>query len=902
MIKIAKKNGASDAIFAQLVNFAKKDIDEVLASLGTDRDGLTVEEAEERLEMYGLNEVAHEKPDPWYVQLVKAFINPFIGILVFLAIVSYITDILFVLPQDRDWSTIIIISIMVLVSGLLRFVQEYRSNIEAEKLKAMVHTTAAVKRKETGVKEIKMEEIVPGDIIHLAAGDMVPADLRVITSKDLFINQATLTGESEPVEKYPNLKEEKRKAESLSISDLENICFMGTSVVSGSAIGVVISTGERTYFGSMAKTLVGQRAMTSFEKGIDNVSRLLIKFMAAMFPVVFIINGLTKGNWLDALLFALAVAVGLTPEMLPMIVTTNLAKGAVAMAKHKTIVKRLDAIQNFGAMDILCTDKTGTLTLNKIVLEKHLDIHGNEDDRVLRHAFLNSYYQTGLRNLLDIAILEYGEEKGMKGSELEKIYKKVDEIPFDFVRRRMSVVLESENGVDGKKRQLVTKGAVEEMLSICDWVEYKGEVVPLTEEIKEEALEMVRKLNEDGMRVLAVAQKNEVPPEGVFSVADESKMVLMGFLAFLDPPKETAPYAIKALKEHGVEVKILTGDNEIVTKKVCKEVGIPVQNVLLGEEIENMTDDELAEIAERTTIFAKLTPMQKARIIKALRTKGHVVGFLGDGINDAPAMREADVAISVDNAVDIAKESADIILLEKSLMVLEEGVVEGRKIFGNIMKYIAITASSNFGNVFSVLVASAFLPFLPMAPLQLLFLNLTYDLSMASIPWDRMDREYIEKPRKWDAANIGHFMIWFGPTSSIFDITTYALMFFVVGPMVIGGSYFLLPAELKAQFVSLFQTGWFVESLWTQTMVVHMLRTEKVPFIQSMPAWPLFLFTMTAILVGTVVPFTIFGAQLGMRPLPLTYFGIVLIPTILAYLTLAQYVKTRFIKRFGTLL
>jgi Mg2+-importing ATPase len=855
MIKIAKKNDFTDSILTQLIEFARKDVDEILAQLGTNREGLTSEEAQDRLEMYGLNEVAHEKPAPWYIQLIKAFINPFIGILVFLAIVSYITDVLFTAPQDRDWSTIIIISIMVTVSGLLRFVQEYRSNVEAEKLKALVYTTAAVIRKDTGEKEIKIEEIVPGDIIHLAAGDMVPADVRVITSKDLFINQATLTGESEPVEKYPDLKEEKRKAKDLSLSDLENICFMGTNVVSGSAIAVVLSTGDRTYFGSMAKSLVGHRVMTSFERGINNVSKVL--------------------------LFALAVAVGLTPEMLPMIVTTNLAKGAVTMAKRKTIVKRLDAIQNFGAMDVLCTDKTGTLTLNKIVVEKHLDIHGNEDDRVLRHAYLNSFYQTGLRNLMDVAILEYGAEKGFNG--LEKIYKKVDEIPFDFVRRRMSVVLESEGG----KRQLVTKGAVEEVLSICEYAEYKGEVVPLTDEIRQEVREMVKRLNEDGMRVLAVAQKNDVPPEGVFSVADESKMVLMGYIGFLDPPKESAPYAIKALKEHGVDVKILTGDNEIVTKKICKEVGINVENVLLGNEIENMTDEELAEVAEKTTIFAKLSPMQKSKIIKTLQNN--------------PALREADVGISVDSAVDIAKESADIILLEKSLTVLEEGVVEGRRIFGNIMKYIAVTSSSNFGNVFSVLVASAFLPFLPMQPLQLLFLNLTYDLSMTSVPWDTMDREYIQKPRKWDAANIGNFMIWFGPISSIFDITTYALMFFLIGPIVIGGSYFLLPEALKLLFISLFQTGWFVESLWTQTMVVHMLRTEKIPFIQSIASWPLLLFTSAAVTVGTIVPFTSFGAKIGMMPLPAMYF-LFLIATLLAYLILAQYVKTRFVKRFGSLL
>jgi Mg2+-importing ATPase len=757
------------------------------------------------------------------------------------------------------------------------------------------------KLKVSNVKEINIEEIVPGDIVYLAAGDMIPADLRIISSKDLFVNQATLTGESEPVEKYPNLKKDKLNQDNLTLTDLNNICFMGTSVVSGSAMGVVLLTGQHTYLGLMAKTLVGKRSKTSFEKGIDDVSKLLIRFMAFMFPIVFIVNWLTKGSWLDALLFALAVAVGLTPEIFPMIITTNLAKGAVAMAKRKTIVKKLDSIQNFGAMDVLCTDKTGTLTLNKIVLEKHLNIAGEEDERVLRHAFLNSYYQTGLKNLMDQAIINYGEEKGIKGSELEKIYRKIDEIPFDFVRKRMSVVLESRSEGETIKRQLITKGAVEEILSICEWVEYKEKVVPLTQEIKNEVMETVNQLSKDGMRILAIAQKNDVPPEDVFSVADENKMVLMGFLAFLDPPKESAPAAIKALLELGVDVKILTGDNELVTKKICKEVGLSIKNVLLGNDIEKMTDDELSKIVEETTIFAKLSPMQKSQIIKALRSKGHVVGFLGDGINDAPAMRASDVGISVDSAADIAKESADIILLEKSLTVLEEGVIEGRKIFGNIMKYLAITTSSNFGNVFSVLVASAFLPFLPMQPLQILFLNLVYDISMSTVPWDKLDKEYIKKPRKWDARKISSFMIWFGPISSIFDITTYILMYFLVGPAVIGNSYFLLPEYLKLQFASLFQTGWFVESLWSQTMVVHMLRTEKMPFIQSTASWPLMIFTSLGVTIGTIIPFTSIGESFGFVPLPGIYF-LFLMFTLIAYLTVAQYVKERFIHKFGSLL
>jgi len=901
MLKIPRKNDHVYSIVKQLYDFATMEPEELFLQLGTDKDGLPQEEVEKRFAIYGRNELVHEKPPRWYIQLTKSFINPFTGILIFIAIVSYLTDVLFIAPQYRDWSTIVIIFVIILISGFLHFIQEYRSSVKTEKLKSMIHTTAAVKRKGMDVKEINIEKIVPGDIVYLAAGDMIPADLRIISSKDLFVNQATLTGESEPVEKYPNLKTKNLSLNNLTLTDLHNICFMGTSVVSGSAIGVVILTGQHAYLGLMAKTMVGKRTKTSFEKGIDDVSKLLIKFMAFMFPVVFIINWLTKGSWLDALLFALAVAVGLTPEIFPMIITTNLAKGAVAMAKRKTIVKRLDAIQNFGAMDILCTDKTGTLTLNKTVLVKYLNINGEADERVLRYAFLNSYYQTGLKNLMDQAIINYGEEKGIKGSELEKIYKKIDEIPFDFVRKRMSVVLESKSEEGTNKRQLITKGAVEEILSICECVEYKDKVVPLTDEVKNEVLNIVKELSEDGMRLLAIAQKNDVPPADIFSVMDENQMVLMGFLAFLDPPKESAPEAVKALLELGVDVKILTGDNELVTKKICKEVGLPIKNVVLGNEIEKMTDDELSKIVEETTIFAKLSPMQKSQIIKALRNNGHVVGFLGDGINDAPAMREADVGISVDSAVDIAKESADIILLKKSLTVLEEGVIEGRKIFGNIMKYLAVTTSSNFGNVFSVSVASAFLPFLPMQPLQILFLNLVYDISMSTIPWDKLDKEYIKKPRKWDATKISSFMIWFGPISSIFDITTYTLMFFLVGPKIIGNSYFLLPETLKPQFVSLFQTGWFVESLWTQTMIVHMLRTEKIPFIQSIASWPLMLFTSLGVTLGTIIPFTSVGESLGFVPLPGIYF-LILLFTLLAYLIVAQFVKERFIKKFGSLL
>jgi len=889
-------HGRINTLLSKLSEFAKMDKEEVLKALGTSIDGLSEAEAKRRLEIYGINEVIYEKPPTWYSILIKSYNNPFVYILLFLAIVSLVADYLLAPPEEKDISSVIIISTMLIISGFMRFVQEYRSNKAIERLKSMVRITTAVKRKGKEVEEIKRERVVPGDIVYLSAGDMVPADLRIISSKDLFVNQAVLTGESEPVEKYPYLRDEKKSLENLSIYDLENICFMGTSVVSGTAVGVVILTGKDTYLGSMARSIVGHKVKTGFEKGIDDTSKVFIAFMAVMFPIVFLVNGITKGDWFDALMFALAVALGLTPEMLTMIITGNLAKGAIAMARQKTIVKRLEAIQNFGAMDILCTDKTGTLTLNKVVLKKALGLDGKENLNVLRYAFLNSHYQTGLKNILDMAIIEYAEEHGLKGSDLEKAYKKVDEIPFDFVRRRMSVVLEKEG-----KRQLITKGAVEETLYICTKAYYNGEALPITEDIKNKILELVRDLNEDGMRVLAVAVKEDVPPEEVFSVEDERDMTLVGFLAFLDPPKETAPEAIRALMDHGVEIKILTGDNPIVAQKVCKDVGLPIKGILLGKYIDKMSDEELSEKAEYTTIFAKVNPSQKARIIRSLRSKGHIVGFLGDGINDAPAMKEADVAISVDNAVDIAKESADIILLRKSLLVLERGVLEGRRVFGNILKYLSITASSNFGNVFSIMVASLFLPFLPMAPMQLILLDMVYHSGMGAMPWDHMDEEWLKVPRRWKPIQIGRFMLWFGPTSSIFDITTYALMFFLIGPMAIGASYFSLTGIQKQQFVHLFQTGWFVESLWTQTMVVYMLRTQKVPFLESLPATPLLVITAFGMLIGLIIPYTPLGTYFDMVALPWYYFPIVLFPTLFAYLMLAQFVKRQFIKRYGEL-
>ncbi|MEG0616993.1 MAG: magnesium-translocating P-type ATPase [Oscillospiraceae bacterium] len=839
---------------------------------------------------YGKNEITHQKSNSLLKRLMCAFINPFTAVLFVLALISVVTDVIIAAPADRDFTSVIIVMTMVIVSGTLRFVQETRSNKSAEKLSAMVKTTTAVQRGANGKTEIALSEVVVGDIIHLAAGDMVPADVRILQAKDLFVSQSSLTGESEPLEKtayeYSN--------SICNPLELVNLAFMGSNVISGSATCIVITTGNDTVFGSMAQAITGKKVITNFEKGVNSVSWLLIRFMMCMTPVVLFVNGFTKGDWTQAFLFALSVAVGLTPEMLPMIVTTTLAKGAVNMAKKKTVIKNLNSIQNFGAMDILCTDKTGTLTQDKVVLEYHLDIHGNENERVLRHAFLNSFHQTGLKNLMDIAILSHMQEKEM--IVLSEKYHKVDEIPFDFNRRRMSVVVADEIG----KTQLITKGAVEEMLSISAYVEYQGKIEPLTSSIRSEILKTIEQLNADGMRVIAVAQKTNPSTVGIFSVADETDMVLMGYLAFLDPPKETTKSAINALKEYGVSVKVLTGDNDAVTRCICRQVGMKVDNLLLGTDIDKMNDEQLCKAAQDTNVFAKLSPQQKTRIVAALRKSGHTVGFMGDGINDAAAMKEADVGISVDTAVDIAKESADIILLEKDLMILEQGVIEGRRTFGNTIKYIKMTASSNFGNMFSVVAASAFLPFLPMLPIQILILNLIYDISCISIPWDNMDSDYLKQPRKWDASSIGKFMLWIGPTSSVFDIMTYVVMFFIICPNICGGAYGASGVN-NALFTALFNAGWFVESLWSQTLVIHMIRTPKIPFIQSRASLPVLSVTTLAITIGTIIPYTTFGAQLGMSPLPLTYFPW-LIGMILGYMALATVMKKIYIKKYKELL
>jgi len=780
------------------------DANGALEQLASNGNGLRPEQVAERLAEYGPNEIAHERPARWYRMLLHNHHNPFVLVLVVLGAVSFWTG---------DTRGTVVVSVMVAVSVLMRFVQEFRSSRAAETLRAMVQTSATVMRQysETGADErpvwrcekqdVPFEELVPGDLVHLSAGDMVPADIRMLRSKDLFVSQSALTGEALPIEKVDTLYEvvagrDAQAAGVASRNPLErgNLCFMGTNVISGSALGLVVATGRRTYFGSLARSVIGHRSLTSFDHGVNSVTRVLIAFMLVMVPVVFLINGLAKGDWREAFLFAIAIAVGLTPEMLPMVVTANLARGAVGMARRKVVVKRLNAIQNFGAMDVLCTDKTGTLTEDRIVLEEYLDIHGREDARVLDYAYLNSRFQTGLKNLLDRAVLERvaPERQHLLGAR----YQKIDEIPFDFARRRMSVVVWTERSHD----LLICKGATEEILEVCGYAEERGIVIPLTDDLRGECAELIAKKNESGLRVVAVAYRKMRISGRAYTVADESDLVLLGFIAFLDPPKETAAAALAALRSHGVAVKILTGDNEIVTRRVCREVGLDVAHLALGSEIDELSEEELAELCDRVSVFAKLAPLQKARIVRALRKKGHTVGFLGDGINDAAALRDADVGISVDTATDIARESADLILLEKSLLVLEEGVLRGRQVYGNIIKYIKMTASSNFGNVFSVLVASAFLPFLPMLPIQLLIQNLLYDLSQLSLPWDRMDREFLEQPRKWEPSGIARFMVFIGPVSSVFDVLTFLVLWWALGAN-------------TPERQSLFQSGWFVEGL-----------------------------------------------------------------------------------------
>ncbi len=896
MKKIFEKNNKADMrrreeVRDRLLSAAAHGAEAVLQKLGSGEDGLASREVFAARERYGANIVSRGGGQSLPRRICGAFINPFTAILSVLAVVSAFTDIIFAEEGEKNFATVIIIAVMVMISGLLRLVQETRSGNAAARLSGMIRTEVRVIR-EGKLEEIPQEDLVVGDLVVLSAGDMIPADVCVLSAKDLFVSQSALTGESEPVEKTAG-----PSGDGGSVMDMPNLAFMGSNVVSGSARAAVLAVGGDTLLGGMAQGLAAKPEKTSFEKGINSVSWVLIRFMLTMVPIVLLVNGFTKGSWMNAALFAISVAVGLTPEMLPMIVTASLARGAVAMGQKKVIIKNLNAIQNLGSVDILCTDKTGTLTQDQVVLECHLDIRGNEDARVLRHAYLNSYYQTGLKNLIDLAIIEKQEEIG--GGRSVNDYVKVDEVPFDFNRRRMSVVVCDRSG----KTQMITKGAVEEMLKCCAFAEYGDRVVPLTEEMQAFVLKRSSELGGEGMRVIAVAQKTDPSPIGEFSAADEREMVLIGFLAFLDPPKKTAAEAVRALGEHGVTVKVLTGDNERVTSCICSQVGLDTGRILLGSDLDAVDDGELARLAEPAAVFAKLSPDQKARVVRILRENGHVVGFLGDGINDAAAMKAADVGISVDTAVDIAKESADVILLEKDLTVLEDGVLEGRRTYANMIKYIKMTASSNFGNMFSVLAASAFLPFLPMESIHLILLNLIYDISCTAIPWDNVDREYLKIPRRWDPSSVGRFMLWIGPASSVFDITTFLLMYFVICPAVCGGLLFHQVSDPAVQslYIATFQAGWFIESMWSQTLVIHMIRTPKLPFIQSRASAPVTLLTFAGIAALTAIPFTPAGAALGLAAPPAAYFGW-LAGTVVCYMLLATALKARYVKRWGELL
>jgi Mg2+-importing ATPase len=836
--------------------------------LGSTDGGLSAVEAEKRIAQYGLNLVTRERKPSIAQELWNRTKNPLNALLLMLAVVSYALG---------DIRAAIVIAAMVVLAITTAFIQEHRSNEAAARLRAMVKTTATVRRG-AGVDnvnafvEVPMETLVPGDVVRLSAGDMIPADLRLLDTKDLFVNQSALTGEAMPAEKFGHPCDESCS----NAFDLHNICFMGANVVSGYATGVIVRTGGATFFGQLADEIAGRRVPTAFDQGVNRFTWLMIRFMLVMVPAVFVINGVTKGDWLEALLFSVAVAVGLTPEMLPMIVAVNLAKGAIAMARQKVIVKRLNAIQNFGAMDVLCTDKTGTLTQDRIILKRHLDIRGEESDRVLQYAYLNSHFQSGLKNLLDVAVLQHVELHKILG--IDDGFSKVDEIPFDFARRRLSVVVRH-----GEEHVLICKGAVEEIFEVCTRYEVDGTTGQLDESHFETAKEETVQLNSDGFRVVAVAYKIMDPAKNAYAVTDESDLTLLGYIAFLDPPKESAGAAIAALARKGVRVKILTGDNEVITRKICREVGIDPGDIVLGAKLDQLDEQELAALADRATVFAKLTPAQKERIVHALHRKGRVVGYLGDGINDSPALKAADVGISVDTAVDIAKESADIILLEKSLMVLQEGVTEGRKIFGNITKYIKMGASSNFGNMFSVLGASLFLPFLPMAPIQVLTNNLLYDFSQTAIPTDNVDEDYLKLPRRWDIGNIFKFMVFIGPISSIFDYATYAMMLFVFDGW---------------NNPPLFQTGWFVESLLTQTLIIHIIRTAKIPFIESRASAPLIATTIVICIVGITLPFTWAGGALGFVSLPGLYWPLVA-AMLLSYATLTHLVKAWFVRRWG---
>ena len=851
---------------SRLYRHSGRSTEDTFRALRTTAAGLDETQVKIRRALYGANEVTSESKSSALGFFLKAFRNPFNYLISALAIVSFLTD---------DIRAAVVMGAMVVLSVVLTFIQELRSSRAAESLSAMVKTNVLVTREAKKI-EVPLSELVPGDLIQLSAGALIPADVRIVTAKNIMVNQSALTGETMPVEKdaLPEIDISNRQ-----LPELKNIGFMGGSIASGVGTAIVLHTGKRTYLGSIAKTILRSKVETSFDQGIHRFTRLMLYFMAVMVPLVFFINGFTKGSWSEAFLFAVAVAVGLTPEMLPMIVTVNLAKGAMAMSKKKVIVKRLNAIQNFGAMDVLCTDKTGTLTEDQLIFGGAFGPDGSPDEEVLHYAYVNSLFQTGLKNFLDLALIEYYEKHHATDKQSFQV---IDELPFDFSRRRMSVLVADSD----QHHVLVCKGAIEEVLARCTSVREKGVTTPISPKQMEAFHATAKDLGEKGYRAVALAIRELPESETTCKLSDEENLVLLGYVGFLDPPvKESSAIAIAALSKYGVTIKILTGDNERVTASVAKSVGLPSDQILLGHQITTMDEKELKIQAEKTTIFAKLTPDQKQRVILALQSSGHVVGFIGDGINDAPALRSADVGISVNNAVDIAKESADIILLEKDLLVLEQGVIEGRKVFGNIVKYIKMGSSSNFGNVFSMLGASCLLPFLPMLPVQLLTQNLLYDFSQAAIPFDRVDEEYLEKPRKWEIDGIRKFMFFFGPVSSIFDYATFAVMWF----------YF---KANHAEAQNVFQSGWFIEGLLSQTLIVHLIRTKKIPFVQSRASGALIATTAAVMAAGIYIPFSSFGATLGFVALPWTYFPW-LVGILIAYCVLAQVVKTWFIERFG---
>ena len=834
------------------------------------RRGLTTSEARTNLTKYGKNEMRQKKPKQWYNYLLESLFSTFNLILLGIVVVLFYTDV--ILSEPPNYANIIVILILITASTLLEFVEVFRSNKAAEKLKSLVSAKTDVIRngKET---KIPSSEVTVGDAVVLNAGDLIPADLRLIETKDLYVNQSSLTGESDSVKK---LAESEQKGKIEDITDLDTICFMGTNVISGSAIGIVIKTGDDTYFGKVADTITEEKPKTAFQKGIDSVSKLLIRFMVVLIPITFIANAAKHGT-ITAFTFAVAIAIGITPLLLPVILSSSLAKGATRMSKKKTIVKRLDSIQSFGAMNVLCTDKTGTLTEDKIVLEKYLNIKGEEDKRVLKHVFLNSYFQTGLEGSIDEAVIARVKKSELKG--IEESYERVDEIPFDFTRRRLSVVVS-----DGKKKQLITKGAVEEILSICTMVDYNGEVSEITKEIKKNVIELSKELNKQGLRVVAVAQKNEIAGIEKFSVKDESKMVLIGFVGFLDPPKESAKGAIARLNEDGIRVIVLTGDNEYVTKAICDKVNINTDKIILGSKIDKLSDAALRRTLKKTNVYAKLSPIQKARIIRILKEAGNVVGYMGDGINDAPSMHNAEVGISVDTAVDITKETADIILLEKNLDVLTDGVMEGRKTFGNLQKYIKMAVSFNFGEVLSVLIASVLLPFFPITPIQLLVQSLLYDIGQLSIPYDNVDKEYLKKPRVWDMKSLKRFMLYMGPTSSIFDLMIFAILWFGFG--------------LRLPDAALFQSIWFSYGVVSNLVGLHIIRTGKTPFVQSNASKAVYATSIGLSIIAILIPFTFIGKYIGLVPIPFQYFSIILCVPIL-YCCLATLIKKIYIKKYG---